>query len=159
MPLDSRMAESFRSIPYGVYLLTARKGPDLFSVIVSWVSQISFSPPRLMVALRYNRRVIPAIKESGFFSLSLLSTAQKDLVVGFKGLHPPAGRGDLWEEADSFQAPILKGCSAGWKCRLFSVVEAGDHFLFLGEVESVSGRKEGSPLSTMELGKTYIGQF
>jgi len=157
--LDSRMAESFRSIPYGVYLLTARKGLDLFSVVVSWVSQVSFSPPRLMVALRHNRRVIPAIQESRFFSLSLLSTDQKALVARFKGLNPPAGRGDLWEEADSFHAPILKGCLAGWQCRLFSTVEAGDHFLFLGEVESASGRKEGLPLTTLDLGKTYIGEF
>jgi flavin reductase (DIM6/NTAB) family NADH-FMN oxidoreductase RutF len=157
--LDSRMAESFRSIPYGVYLLSARKGPDLFSVVVSWVSQVSFSPPRLMVALRHNRRVIPAIQESRFFSLSLLSTDQKALVARFKGLTPPAGRGGLWEEGNSFQAPILKGCLAGWQCRLFSTVEAGDHFLFLGEVESASGRKEGLPLTTMDLGKTYIGEF
>jgi flavin reductase (DIM6/NTAB) family NADH-FMN oxidoreductase RutF len=153
------MAESFRSIPYGVYLLSARKGPDLFSVVVSWVSQVSFSPPRLMVALRHNRRVIPAIQESRFFSLSLLSTDQKALVARFKGLTPPAGRGGLWEEGNSFQAPILKGCLAGWQCRLFSTVEAGDHFLFLGEVESASGRKEGLPLTTMDLGKTYIGEF
>jgi flavin reductase (DIM6/NTAB) family NADH-FMN oxidoreductase RutF len=153
------MAEIFRSIPYGVYLLTARKGPDLFTVVVSWVSQVSFSPPRLMVALRHNRRVIPAIQESRIFSLSLLSTDQKALVARFKGLNPSAGCGGLWEEGDSFQAPILKGCLAGWQCRLFSTVEAGDHFLFLGEVESASGRKEGLPLTTMDLGKTYIGEF
>lgn len=153
------MAETFRSIPYGVYLLSARKGPDLFSVVVSWVSQVSFFPPRLMVALRHNRRVIPAIQESRFFSLSLLSTKQKTLVAGFKGPHPPAGSEGLWEEANCFQAPILKGCLAGWKCRLFSTVEAGDHFLFLGEVESAFGGKEGLPLTTLELGKTYIGQF
>jgi flavin reductase (DIM6/NTAB) family NADH-FMN oxidoreductase RutF len=103
--------------------------------------------------------VIPAIQESRFFSLSLLSTKQKTLVAGFKGPHPPARRGDLWEEANSFQAPILKDCLAGWKCRLFSTVEAGDHFLFLGEVESASGGKEGLPLTTLDLGKTYIGQF
>lgn len=159
MRLDSRMAELFRSIPYGVYLLTARKGPDLFPVVVSWVSQVSFSPPLLMVALRHNRRVIPAIQESRFFSLSLLSREQKALVASLKGLNPPAGHGDLWEEANSFQAPILKGCLAGWKCRLFSMLEAGDHFLFLGEVDSASGGKETLPLTTMELGKTYIGQF
>ena len=153
------MAESFRSIPYGVYLLTARKGPDLFSVVVSWVSQVSFSPPRLMVALRHNRRVIPAIQESGFFSLSLLSKEQKALVAHFKGLNPPAGRGGLWEEGNSFQVPILKGCLAGWQCRLFSTVETGDHFLFLGEVESASKGKEGLPLTTLDLGKTYIGEF
>jgi flavin reductase (DIM6/NTAB) family NADH-FMN oxidoreductase RutF len=157
--LDPQMVGAFRSIPYGVYLLTARQGPDLFPVIVSWVSQVSFSPPRLMVALRHNRRIIPAIREGRFFSLSLLSREQKALVACLKDPYLQAGRGDLWEEENSFGAPVLKGCLAGWKCRLFSAVEAGDHFLFLGEVESVSGGKEGLPLTTLDLGKTYIGQF
>jgi len=157
--LDQQMAEAFRSIPYGVYLLTARKDPDLFPVIVSWVSQVSFSPPRLMVALRHNRKIIPAIQEARFFSLSLLSREQKALVARFKGPPLQAGRGDLWEEGNSCGAPILKGCLAAWRCRLVSTVEAGDHFLFLGEVESVARGKEGLPLTTLDLGKTYIGQF
>jgi flavin reductase (DIM6/NTAB) family NADH-FMN oxidoreductase RutF len=156
--LDSQMAQTFRFMPYGVYLLTARQGSDLFPVVVSWVSQVSFSPPRLMVALRHNRRAIPAIRESGFFSLSLLSKDQKALLSCFKDPHVQSGVKELWGEEDSTPAPILKGCLAGWRCRLFSTVEAGDHFLFLGEVESVFTGKEGLPLTTQDLGKTYIGQ-
>jgi flavin reductase (DIM6/NTAB) family NADH-FMN oxidoreductase RutF len=156
--LDSRMAQAFRSMPYGIYILTARKGSDLFPVVVSWVSQVSFSPPRLMVALRHNRRAIPAIRESGFFSLSLLSKDQKAMLSRFEDPHVQSGGKELWEEEDSIRGPILRDCLAGWRCRLFSTVEAGDHFLFLGEVESVYTGKEGLPLTTQDLGKTYIGQ-
>jgi flavin reductase (DIM6/NTAB) family NADH-FMN oxidoreductase RutF len=156
--LDPQMAEAFRSIPYGVYLLTARQGPDLFPVVVSWVSQVSFSPPRLMVALHHSRKIIPAIREGRFFSLSLLSRQQRDLVARFKGPPFQAGHGDLWEEGNSGGAPILKDCLAAWRCRLVSTLEAGDHFLFLGEVESIARGKEGLPLTTLDLGKTYIGQ-
>jgi flavin reductase (DIM6/NTAB) family NADH-FMN oxidoreductase RutF len=157
--LDPQMAEAFRSIPYGIYLLASRRGSDIFPVIVSWVSQVSFSPPRMMVALRHNRRIIPAIQESRFFSLSLLSREQKVLVARFKDSSLRAGSGDLWEEGNSPGAPILKGCLAAWSCRLVSTVEGGDHFLFLGEVESVTQAKGGVPLTTLDLGKTYIGQF
>jgi flavin reductase (DIM6/NTAB) family NADH-FMN oxidoreductase RutF len=156
--LDSQMAQTFRFMPYGIYLLTARQGSDLFPVIVSWVSQVSFSPPRLMAALRHNRRAIPAIRESGFFSLSLLSMDQQALLSRFKDPLVRSGGKELWGEEDSTRAPILKDCLAGWRCRLFSTVEAGDHFLFLGEVESVFTGKEGLPITTQDLGKTYIGQ-
>jgi len=156
--LDSQMVQAFQSMPYGIYLLTARQGSDLFPVVVSWVSQVSFSPPRLMVALRHNRRAIPAIRESGFFSISLLSKDQKALLSRFKDPHVQSGVKELWGEEDSARAPILKDCLVGWRCRLFSIVEAGDHFLFLGEVESVFTGKEGLPLTTQDLGKTYIGQ-
>jgi flavin reductase (DIM6/NTAB) family NADH-FMN oxidoreductase RutF len=153
------MTEAFRSIPYGIYLLTSRRGTDIFPVIVSWVSQVSFSPPRMMVALRHNRRIISAIREGRFFSLSLLSKEQKVLVARFKDSPLHAGSVDLWDEGNSPGAPILKGCLVAWRCRLVSTVEGGDHFLFLGEVESVTQAKEGVPLTTLDLGKTYIGQF
>jgi len=146
-------------VPYGVYLLTARQGAILHTVIVSWVSQVSFSPPRLMVALRHNRRAIPAIRESQAFSLSLLSREQKPLVTRLKGPGLSAQSAEFWETDDPSRAPVLRDCLTGWRCRLFSAVEAGDHFLFLGEVESVFLGREGFPLTTMDLEKTYIGQF
>jgi len=157
--LEPETVAAFRSIPYGVYLLTARQGDVLHAVIVSWVSQVSFSPPRLMVALRHNRRVIPAIREARSFSLSLLSREQKPLVARLKGPNLSAHSAEFWETDDSSRAPVLRDCLAGWRCRLFSAVEAGDHFLFLGEVESVFLAREGLPLTTMDLEKTYIGQF
>ena len=157
--MDAQTVAAFRSIPYGVYLLTARQGDLLHSVIVSWVSQVSFSPPRLMVALRHNRRAIPVIRESQAFSLSLLSREQKALVARLKEPIPAAQSAELWETEDSSRAPILKGCLAGWRCRLFSTAEAGDHILFLGEVESVFSGREEVPLTTRDLGKTYIGEF
>ena len=153
------MAETFRSIPYGIYLLTACRQTILHTVIVSWVSQVSFSPPRLMVALRHNRGAIPAIRETRSFSLSLLSREQKPLVTRLKGAGLPARSAEPWEAGDPSRAPILKGCLAGWRCRLFSTAEAGDHILFLGEVESVFWGNGGVPLTTLDLGKTYIGEF
>jgi flavin reductase (DIM6/NTAB) family NADH-FMN oxidoreductase RutF len=157
--LDSQTAAAFRAIPYGVYLLTARQETLLHTVIVSWVSQVSFSPPRLMVALRHNRRAIPAIRESQAFSLSLLSREQKALVARLKEPLLATPSADLWEAEDSSRAPILKGCLAGWRCRLCSTAEAGDHILFLGEVESAFAGREEVPLTTLDLGKTYIGEF
>ena len=157
--MDAQIAEAFRSVPYGVYLLTARQGAILHTVIVSWVSQVSFSPPRLMVALRHNRRAIPAIRESQAFSLSLLSREQKPLVTRLKGPNLSAPSTEFWESGNSSRAPVLRDCLAGWRCHLFSTVEAGDHFLFLGEVDSVSGIQGGLPLTTLDLGKTYIGEF
>ena len=157
--MDAQTAECFRAMPYGIYLLTARQGATLQAVVVSWVSQVSFSPPRMLVALRHNRRIIPAVREARSFSLSLLSREQKPLVGRLKDPGLPGQIPGLWEEGGCSSAPVLKGCLAAWSCRLFSTVEAGDHFLFLGEVEWASASREGLPLTTLDLGKTYIGEF
>ncbi len=150
--METGMIEAFRRIPYGIYVLATKRGTDLHAMIVSWVSQVSFSPPLLVVALRRNRKALPAVQASGSFSLSLLRKDQKPLVSQFKESPPEASRR---KEA----APFLKGCLAYWECRLISSVEAGDHILCIGEVRSGLVQGEGDPLTTLDYGKTYIGQF
>ena len=157
--MDPQMTEAFRWIPYGLYVLTTHCRAESRAMIVSWVSQVSYSPPLLMVALRQNRPALPAIRESGQFSLSLLSLDQKALVHRFK---EPASQGQtsgLFLQAGQKGPPSIKGACASWECRLFSQREAGDHILIIGEVLSTLVYPERKPLTTAEYGGTYIGQI
>ena len=157
--MESRMIDALRSIPYGIYVLTTKRETELYAMVVSWVSQVSFSPPLLMVALRRNRKALPAIQESGIFSLSLLGEDQKPLVSRFKE-SPPEPVSLFFSGVEGRQkVPSLRRCLASWECGLVSTVEAGDHILCIGEVQSASVEGEGDPLTTLNYGKTYIGQF
>jgi len=156
--MDRQMAEAFRWIPYGIYILTTRQGTESRGMIVSWVSQVSYSPPLLMVALRRNRPALPTIQESGAFSLSLLSRDQKPLVENFKEPASPIQSSDLFRPLSQKGPPIIKGACVSWECRLFSQREVGDHVLIIGEVLSTLVNPEREPLTTAEYGKTYIGQ-
>ncbi len=156
--MDPQMAEAFRWIPYGLYVLTTQRGAESRAMIVSWVSQVSYSPPLLMVALRQNRPALPAIRESGAFSLSLLSRDQKPLVDLLKEPTFQSQPSEFFRPADQKGLPGLKGACASWECRLFSQRESGDHILIIGEVLSTMANLEGEPLTTAEYGKTYIGQ-
>jgi flavin reductase (DIM6/NTAB) family NADH-FMN oxidoreductase RutF len=157
--LETRMIEAFRLIPYGIYVLATKRGTDLYMMVVSWVSQVSFSPPLLVVALRRNRKALPAVQESGSFSLSLLRKDQKPLVSRFKESPPEPFPSVLLGKCGKEAAPFLKGCLAYWDCRLISSVEAGDHVLCIGEVRFGFVQGKGEPLTTLDYGKTYIGQF
>jgi flavin reductase (DIM6/NTAB) family NADH-FMN oxidoreductase RutF len=157
--LETPILEAFRLIPYGIYVLTTKRGRDFYAMIVSWVSQVSYSPPLLAVALRRNRRALPAVQESGFFSLSLLKKDQKPLVSRLKESPPEPSRSVLFMESGKKAAPSFKGCLAYWECRLNSTVEAGDHILCVGEVQFAFVQGEGDPLTTLDYGKTYIGQI
>lgn len=151
--MEPQMVEAFRLIPYGIYLLTTRRGKEFLTMVVSWVSQVSFSPPLLMVALRRNRQALPAIQESGLFSLSLLKSDQKPLVSRFKDSPP--------ELSSSFAEGMqpVKRCLASFECRLVSTVVTGDHLVCIGEVQSALAPGGADPLTTVNYGKTYIGQF
>lgn len=43
--MDPKMAEAFRFVPYGIYVLTTLREGKLRAMIVSWVSQVSYHPP------------------------------------------------------------------------------------------------------------------
>jgi flavin reductase (DIM6/NTAB) family NADH-FMN oxidoreductase RutF len=146
--LESRMIDAFRFIPYGIYVLTIKQEGDPLAMIVSWVSQVSFSPPLLMVALRRNRKALPAIQEKGLFSLGLLRKDQKTWINQLKEKSQ--------EPLSSF---FLQECLAAWECRLIYTFETGDHTLCIGQVLFASVGEEGEPLTTLHYGKTYIGQF
>lgn len=156
--MDPKMAEAFRFVPYGIYVLTTLREGKLRAMIVSWVSQVSYHPPLLMVTLRRTRDALPAIRESGAFALSLLRVEQKPLVALFKGPTSRPGFADLFFEAGERGARFLKEALASWECRLSSTTETGDHILCIGEVLTASAAQEGKPLSTTDYGKSYIGQ-
>ncbi|MCJ7493074.1 MAG: flavin reductase family protein [Deltaproteobacteria bacterium] len=156
--MDPQTAEAFRHIPYGIYVLATKRHEQTWAMIASWVSQISYSPPLLLVALRHNRPAIPVIQESGFFSLALLKREQKQFVPLFK--HPIAQPmiEEFFIDNKKEGAPYLKDALASWVCSVWSSFPVGDHVLFIGEVQSALSNRRGEPLTTAAYGKTYIGQ-
>ena len=155
--MNPQTAQAFRYMPYGIYVLATKRAGQTWAMIVSWVSQISYSPPLLMAALRHNRPAITVIKESGFFSLGLLKRGQKQFISLCKNpIAQPRVQEFFIDNEEGF--PYYKEALASWGCRVWSSLPAGDHVLLIGEVQSAVSEKEGEPLTTAEYGKTYIGQ-
>ncbi|MBP1716686.1 MAG: NAD(P)H-flavin oxidoreductase [Deltaproteobacteria bacterium] len=82
--MERSILEAFLQIPYGIYVLASAQNAGPRAMVVSWVSQVSYSPPLLLVALRKNRPVIPAILGQNIFSLNLLKKEQIAWVDRFK---------------------------------------------------------------------------
>jgi flavin reductase (DIM6/NTAB) family NADH-FMN oxidoreductase RutF len=157
--MNLQMADAFRLMPYGIYALVTKRDAEPCAMVVSWVSQVSYSPPLLMIALRRNRYALPAIQKSGVFSLSLLRVEHKPLVDHLKNQISRRRFSDLFGETEKKSAPRLKEALASWECHVRSSLEVGDHILLIGEVRSASANPPGEPLTTPAYGKTYIGQF
>jgi 3-hydroxy-9,10-secoandrosta-1,3,5(10)-triene-9,17-dione monooxygenase reductase component len=54
--------------------------------------------------------------------------------------------GVSWERAPATGAPILDGIAAWIDCRIYKQIEAGDHWLVLGEVLELSVHRDGGAL-------------
>lgn len=131
-------------LPYGVHVLTAPAETDetddddmqAVGAVVSWVTQASFSPPLLVVALRVGSRIHAVVRQSRCFALNILDRNHVSVTRSFFDTVYEKG-GTL--AGQSFRigqtgAPILD-CAAGYiECSLDLCLDKGDHSIFVAEV-------------------------
>jgi flavin reductase (DIM6/NTAB) family NADH-FMN oxidoreductase RutF len=157
---------TLRLIPYGLYILTARTGEDapglergVDAATVSWLSQASFDPPRVVVGLRQESTIWHRVQASGDFVVNVLGKGQKDLASAFFRHMEPGGRalGDHAFHEGITGAPILDEVPAYLECRVVQAIDAGDHTLFLADVVEAGVQNDLEPLDLAQTGWRYGG--
>jgi 3-hydroxy-9,10-secoandrosta-1,3,5(10)-triene-9,17-dione monooxygenase reductase component len=99
---------------------------------------LSLDPPLVLWALRQSSSTIDAFTEASHFAVNVLAADQVDLSRRFA--RPSSAKFDDGEWTDGQGgAPLLAGCVAVFECRRRSHHAAGDHVLFIGEVERIGG--------------------
>jgi flavin reductase (DIM6/NTAB) family NADH-FMN oxidoreductase RutF len=117
-------------------------------MLVSWVQQCSFEPPRLSVALARGREIHSWLTEGATFALNVLDSTQTDMIVHFGrgfALGEPAFEG-LEVERDPQGGPVLSETLACLQCRVAARHPAGDHDLLIAEVLRGRLLGEGGPM-------------
>ena len=76
---DRTMHEALRQIPYGLYVIGFHSDGDgqMNAMAASWVTQCSFDPPLVMVAMRKPSRSYDLVKTGKVFSLNLLDKKER----------------------------------------------------------------------------------
>lgn len=129
----------------GVAVITSR-APDgrKIGVTSNSFSSVSMDPPLILWCLAKKAPSLPDLTAAGHFAVNILRADQHDLsrqfstpaVDKFLGVSVTEGcRG----------APLLAGALATFQCRTVQRVEAGDHIILLGEVETYDA-PGGEPL-------------
>ncbi|MEM8603490.1 MAG: diflavin flavoprotein [Cyanobacteria bacterium P01_H01_bin.121] len=119
-------------------VLTAKKGDVQSAMVASWVSQATFNPPGLTVAVAKDRAVESLTHTGDRFVLNILSEAnylpiQKHFLKPFK---PGADRFDGIEtQASDAGAPILASALAYLECKVQNRMECGDHWVVYAIVD------------------------
>jgi flavin reductase (DIM6/NTAB) family NADH-FMN oxidoreductase RutF len=147
MNIDDR---SFRralgSFATGVTVVTSadtKGGP--VGVTVSSFSSVSLDPPLVLFCLGEKTSTLNAFKEWGHYVIHVLSDKQRELSILFANK-----KGDKFADVDyeknAHGCPVIAGCLASLECKAEKIVEAGDHFIFVGRVEKISFAAGGQPL-------------
>lgn len=153
--------QTLRLLNYGLYVVTAAAGDDVASGSVNWLSQASFEPPLVMVAIKKDSGLHGIVERSRAFAVNVLAAGQKEVASAFFRPTAIEGRkinGYAFEAGPETSAPLLLDLPAWFEARVTDVIKRGDHTVFVAEVISVGLRNpEAEPMVLRDTGWSYGG--
>jgi flavin reductase (DIM6/NTAB) family NADH-FMN oxidoreductase RutF len=157
---EQTRSEILKTIPYGFYI-TGVVGADgeANGFTTCWVSQVSFEPQQVVVAVRKDQHTHDLVESGGVFSLNFLDTEQEDLARRFtEPMEPENGQvGGSPYTTGQTGAPLFEEAFAHLECRVVNRMEAGDHTVFLGEVVSADLKRPADILTDLDTPMEYGG--
>ncbi len=148
-----------KKIPHGLFICGVREGDEINGFTASWVTQGSFDPPLIVMAVRAEGSSHGIIQRTKRFSLNFLGSEQKELAAVF--FKPQSALGGRFESAPfrfgELGLPLLENTLGGVECVLVGEICMGDHSIFAGEVKSAHLIRDESPLNLAETGWSYGG--
>ncbi len=148
-----------RMIPYGLHVVTLRRGDEYAGFTSTWFTQCSFSPPLVMMAVKADSRAREVCGEGTAMTVHFLKPGQQDMAkTFFQAPEPENGKiGPFAFRDGDHGAPILEGCLAHLECRFHAILESGDHHLVQAEVLEAVVHEEGRPLALSDTPWSYGG--
>lgn len=137
--LDSDLDRALGRISGGLYIITATKGDVRSAMLASWVSQASFEPLGLTIAVAKDRAIEALMQVGDTFVLNVLEENNyQALMKHFLKRFPPGA--DRFEGVKTQTAknasPILTDALAYMECEVASRMELSDHWLVYATVQS-----------------------
>ncbi len=104
---------------------------------------VSLNPKLVLISIKENAKMLDKINRSGKFAVNILSEDQQEVSMLFAGQIKEKCK----PEFDRLnEISVVKDALANITCSVYGKQVAGDHTLFLGEVENIVLR-EGNPLT------------
>ena len=102
-------------------------------------SSVSLEPPLVLFSLRKASRLVGAFTGAKGFAINILSERQDALSGRFASSKiEDKFEGVAWRSG-GMALPVIDDCLASFECSVYACHEAGDHYVFIGEVRHMSG--------------------
>lgn len=167
---SDKLTQALKKITYGFYIVTARKPSEQMTTqaedyiaagTVSWVSQGSFEPPLVTVAIQKDSHLHETIGKSRTFAVNIVGKDQLGMLRPFAKESKVEGskiNGYAFTHGEVTGAPILEDVPAFFECKVVEAVTIGDHSIFVGEVLGGDTRDaDAVPLFEWETNLHYGG--
>jgi flavin reductase (DIM6/NTAB) family NADH-FMN oxidoreductase RutF len=160
-PAPEDVAREYRHalgrVPTGVAFVSARApNGDAAGLLINSFTSVSLAPPMVLWCLGLAARSRAIFAVAPTFAVSVLSEDQRRLLSALarplehrlKGVPIRDGLGG---------APVIEAAAAVFECSIATITRAGDHEVYLGQVERFE-RREDAPLAYLagEYGRVQV---
>jgi flavin reductase (DIM6/NTAB) family NADH-FMN oxidoreductase RutF len=154
----SLFREVLAAFPAGVVVVTALDDQTRpLGLTVSAFCSVSADPPLVLVCVDRASNTLSAIRHSQAFTVNILASGREQLALLFASKSDDKFVAVAWEASQFANAgPILsQDAAAHLVCRVEQEIEAGDHWVFIGEVVDAAVQEAHSPLLYHR--RTFLG--
>lgn len=126
----------------GITVVTTEHEGAVHGMTANAFVSVSLDPPLVLVSVDNRAKMNKVLPVSGRYGVNILRDSQEDLSQHFAG-RPKVGTKVSFVRRGGVQ--LLEGALAHLVCRLVDVHPAGDHTLYIGQVEHLD-YGDGAPL-------------
>ncbi|MEX2461566.1 MAG: flavin reductase family protein [Paenibacillaceae bacterium] len=126
----------------GVTVITTCVNGEAHGMTANAFMSVSLNPKLVLISIGEKAKMLDKIKESGKFAVSVLSEEQKEMSMHFAGQIKEQREIDFEWINDM---PVLRSSLVAIVCDVYEAHIAGDHTLFIGEVNHLT-LSDGEPL-------------
>lgn len=135
-PIDAKdFRQTIGMFATGVTVLVAEADGKRHGMTANAVSSLSLEPMLILVCLGKNAKMYDFVKKAGRFSMNILAADQEPISNHFAGVksdNEPEFSFARWHDT-----LLLKGCVASLCCSVYDILEGGDHWIVIGEVQAL----------------------
>lgn len=108
---------------------------ELVGLTVNSFNSVSLQPPLVLWSLSQNSRYLATFRQAPRYTISVLSAQQEKISRLFSTRHSQRF-GQVEHELTAHGLPVIAQACAWLECTARHQYEAGDHLIFVGQVES-----------------------
>jgi len=129
----------------GVTVVSTAHAGEQSGLTVSAFCSVSLTPPLILVCIDKRSSSNDFIRKSQSFVVNILADNQIDVSNQFASKSEDKFSGIPHHEGYN-QVPVLDNTLGSLECSVYQEIDAGDHFIFIGEVQHATVDEERQPL-------------
>jgi len=137
---ERQFRDALAQFATGVTVIAVRHGDGRYvGFTANSFNSVSLDPPLVVWSLHASASSITAFQSAEHYAINVLAHDQVALARRFSRPHVDRFSGVDYR-LGAADAPLIDGCIAWFECRHRARHRAGDHVLFIGEVETCARR-------------------